>query len=110
MNDPKYNVMLCHADGYIISPDEPVMLLRGKDVGALVAIVAYVEMLEGEHPNAVINSHLDSSLERLEAFYTYQKENPDLQTIGCSRRNHGLAQHYIGMAYQKLVKWESEKI
>jgi len=108
MNDPKYNIQLCHADGYIIDPNEPVMVLRGKDVGALVAICAYVDMLENEHPNAVINSHLDSSLERLEAFYIYQRDNPKLQTIGCSNRNHGLSKAYMGAAYKLLAKWETQ--
>ena len=106
MNDPKYQPKICHIDGYMLPDDEPIMLLRGKDVGALVAIVAYIDMLEGEHPNAVINSHLDSSLERLEAFYTYQRDNPQLQTIGCSNRNHGLAKQYMGRAYKKLAQWE----
>jgi hypothetical protein len=106
MNDPKYSAKLCHIDGYIIPDDEPIMVLRGKDVGALVAIVAYIEMLEGEHPNAVINSHLDSAIERLETFYRYQLDNPGLQTVGCSNRNHGLSKHYIAKAYKKLAEWE----
>ncbi len=105
MNDPKYTIELCHTDGYIISPTEPVMVLRGKDVGALVAISAYIEMLEKEKPNAVINGHLDSSLERLETFYEYQINNPELQTIGCSNRNHGFAKDYLAQAKTIINRW-----
>lgn len=91
MSDPKYRCIdgdLYHIDGYVIPEDEPLMVLRGKDIGAIEAIVAYIEMLDDQPQNAVINSHLISSMERLKAFYEYQLNNPELQSVGCSRRAH----------------------
>ena len=45
MNDPKYRPVdggLVHVDGgYRVPRDEPCMVFRGKDVGALLAIVEY---------------------------------------------------------------------
>ena len=109
MNDPKYdfrNGKLRHIEGnYEVDKDEPIMVLRGKDVGALVAITAYVNMLEKERPNKVINSHLDSSLERLEAFVKYQIDNPNLQSIGCSIAHHTGSVLYITEATNKLEEW-----
>jgi len=91
MSDPKYPVIdgkLNHIDGYVLPEDEPIMVFRGKDIGSLSAISEYIEMLEEQPQNATIVSHRISSLERLKAFYTYQVENPDLQSVGCSRRAH----------------------
>ena len=91
MNDPKYipkDDGLYHIDGYKLPADEPVMTFRGKDIGALYAIVEYIEMLLHHEMNDVIMSHLLSSTERLQAFYDYQTNNPDLQSIGCTRESH----------------------
>jgi len=91
MTDPKYKATdggLVHIDGYLLPEDEPLMILRGKDIGALDAICEYIEMLEDQPCNSTISSHLNSSLERLRSFYTYQINNPELQSIGCSRRSH----------------------
>jgi len=89
MSDPKYPVVdgkMSHIDGYVLPEDEPTMVFRGKDIGSLMAICEYVEMLEEQPQNPVIVSHRVSSLERLQAFYDYQMQNPDLQSVGCSRR------------------------
>jgi hypothetical protein len=91
MSDPKYPVVdgkMSHIDGYVLPEDEPTMVFRGKDIGSLMAICEYVEMLEEQPQNPVIVSHRVSSLERLQAFYDYQMQNPDLQSVGCSRRAH----------------------
>ena len=91
MSDPKYPVIdgkINHADGYVLPEDEPIMVFRGKDIGSLSAICEYIEMLEEQPQNETIVSHRESSLERLHAFYEYQINNPDLQSVGCSRRAH----------------------
>lgn len=92
MNDPKYQPLqgkLFHSTGYYFVPEhEPCMIFRGKDIGAIEAICSYIEMLVDQPQNKNIVSHLESSIERLYAFYRYQKDNPDLQSIGCSRRSH----------------------
>ena len=107
-NDPKYSFgFIRHNEGnYLVDKSEPVMLLRGKDVGALACIVAYIDMLESEKPNSVINSHIDSSLERLETFLSYQLLNPHLRSIGCSRENHEHSAKYIQLAASKLKEWK----
>ena len=91
MNDPKYPVIdgkLNHISGYVLPEDEPIMVFRGKDIGSLSAICEYIEMLEEQPQNETIVSHRESSLERLKSFYEYQVKNPDLQSVGCSRRSH----------------------
>jgi len=91
MSDPKYPIVngkMNHIDGYTLPEDEPTMVFRGKDIGSLSAISEYIEMLEDQPQNATIVSHRASSLERLQAFYDYQVKNPDLQSVGCSRRSH----------------------
>ena len=68
MSDPKYPVVdgkMSHIDGYVLPEDEPTMVFRGKDIGSLMAICEYVEMLEEQPQNPVIVSHRVSSLERL---------------------------------------------
>ena len=105
MNDPKYTPTdkgLLHEDGYLVPLDEPVMTLRAKDIGALKAIVAYIEMLESNPFTEVIESHLQSSLERLQKFYEYQIENPELQSVGCSRAAHPDGVWYLHEAREKL--------
>lgn len=98
MSDPKYipkDGGLYHSDGYRIPDDEPLMVFRGKDIGALSAICDYIEMLLGQPLNPVIDSHLKSSTERLNAFYDYQMENPNLQSIGCTKRSHADSYDHI---------------
>jgi hypothetical protein len=90
-NDPKYNFTqegLIHAqDGYLVSPSEPVMVLRGKDVTSLAAITAYVRVLLEMEENTVVDSHLNSSLERLRTFYLYQQAGVGVG-VGCSQLYH----------------------
>ena len=105
MADPKYPVIngkTHHIDGYALPDDEPTMLFRGKDIGALDAICEYVEMLQEQPQNPVIVSHLNSSLERLQAFYQYQKDNPDLQSIGCSQKAHSGVSRFFRRAEDLL--------
>ena len=108
MTDPKYTPTdngIMHEDGYMIPNDEPFMILRGKDIGALNNIVDYIEMLQDQVPQTpTIISHLESSSERLLAFYTYQVENPDLQSVGCSRRSHVDSLFFLGRAVKKLIE------
>lgn len=106
MADPKYRPSaegIYHEDGYLLPPDEPLMILRGKDIGALNAIVDYVEMLEEQTPQTpTIVSHIASATERLYSFYTYQVQNPELQSIGCSRRSHVDSNYFLMRAKAKL--------
>ena len=105
MNDPKYlptDAGFLHEDGYIIPADEPVMVFRGKDIGSLSAIVDYIEMLQDQTDAPTIASHLESATERLLAFYTYQVNNPELQSVGCSRRSHSDSALFLGLAKRKL--------
>ena len=105
MSDPKYPVVdwkMSHIDGYVLPEDEPVMVFRGKDIGSLMAICEYIEMLEEQPQNPTIVSHRVSSLERLLAFYNYQMQNPDLQSVGCSRRAHEGASSFLMRARRVL--------
>jgi len=108
MGDPKYTPKangIMHEDGYMLPDDEPLMILRGKDIGALNNIVDYIEMLQEQVPQTpTIVSHLKSSSERLLAFYNYQVENPELQSVGCSRRSHIDSLYFLGRAAKKLVE------
>jgi hypothetical protein len=108
MSDPKYTPTqngIMHEDGYMLPSDEPLMILRGKDIGALNNIVDYIEMLQDQIPQTpTIVSHLSSSSERLLAFYNYQIENPELQSVGCSRRSHVDSLYFIGRATKKLIE------
>lgn len=106
MSDPKYfptSGGIMHEDGYMLPNDEPLMILRGKDIGALNNIVDYIEMLQEQIPQApTILSHLKSSSERLLAFYVYQRDNPDLQSVGCSRRSHADTNLFMQRAKNKI--------
>ena len=108
MSDPKYTPKengIMHEDGYMLPDDEPLMILRGKDIGALNNIVDYIEMLQEQVPQTpTIVSHLESSSERLLAFYNYQVDNPELQSVGCSRRSHIDSLYFIGRAAKKLTE------
>tara|TARA_Y100001938_G_scaffold150218_1_gene240151 strand:+ start:1089 stop:1415 length:327 start_codon:yes stop_codon:yes gene_type:complete len=98
MTDPKYpikNNTQYHIDGYKLPDNEPTMLFRGKDIGSLIAICEYIEMLQEQPQNKTIVSHLESSLERLSAFYNYQKANPHLQSVGCSQKAHDRVQYFF---------------
>lgn len=111
MNDPKYPVIngkINHISGYVLPQDEPIMVFRGKDIGSLSAICEYIEMLEEQPQNEVIVSHRESSLERLRTFYEYQIKNPDLQSVGCSRRAHSEGAAFLLRAKRVLddnKKW-----
>ena len=105
MSDPKYPVVdgkMHHVSGYQLPDDEPIMVFRGKDIGSLMAICEYIEMLEEQPQNRVIVSHRVSSLERLLAFYNYQMRNPDLQSVGCSRRAHEGGAAFLNRARRVL--------
>lgn len=107
MSDPKYtpkNGGIYHENGYRLPDDEPLMILRGKDIGALGAICDYIEMLIEQPMNKVIHSHLVSSQERLKAFYEYQVNNPELQSIGCSRKSHEGYKSFLIRAEKTLIK------
>ena len=107
MNDPKYtptNAGIVHEDGYTVPLDEPCMIFRGKDIGSLSAIVDYITMLEEQQISATVVSHLKSSGERLQAFYDYQCANPDLQSVGCSRRQHSQSALFLSLAHSKLLE------
>ena len=106
MNDPKYkfgdNDRLYHRGGeYFISEDEPVMVLRGKDVTCLAAVCAYVQALLDMSENEVVNSHLDSSLERLRVFWEYQTTS-GVAGVGCSQKHHSGSEQYLEKS-EKLV-------
>ena len=105
MNDPKYEPTdsgLLHEDGYLVPLDEPCMVFRGKDIGVLAAIVDYITMLQEQQDAPTIASHIASATERLRAFYRYQVENPDLQSVGCSRRSHSQSALFLALAKAKL--------
>jgi len=107
MSDPKYKSTdkgIYHEDGYLIPSDEPLMIMRGKDIGALDSIVSYIEMLQDQAATPTIESHLISSSERLLAFYEYQVGNPELQSVGCSRRSHTDSLFFLRRARDKLVE------
>jgi hypothetical protein len=107
MNDPKYKFgdtdRLYHRGGeYFISEDEPVMVLRGKDVTCLAAVCAYVQALLDMSENEVVNSHLDSSMERLKTFWEYQTTS-GVAGVGCSQKHHSGSEQYIEKA-EKLLR------
>ena len=76
-----------HEDGYRVPDNEPVLLFRGKDLGSLAAITAYLDMLCEQHPSEAIKSHLLSMLRLSEAFNEYQHRN-DVRSVGCSLEAH----------------------
>ena len=106
MGDPKYTPTasgIKHEDGYMLPDDEPLMIFRGKDIGALNNIVDYIEMLQDQTPvTPTIVSHLASASERLIAFYEYQRDNPNLQSVGCSRRSHIDSGFFMKRAKDKI--------
>ena len=106
MSDPKYSFKdgdLIHEDGYTVPRDEPLMIFRGKDIGALSAIVDYIEMLEDQIPmTPTIVSHIASASERLVAFYLYQYNNKHLQSVGCSQRSHTDSIYFMKRAKAKI--------
>jgi hypothetical protein len=104
MNETKYYIKdnkLYHESGYQIPEDEPLMIFRGKDVGALVAITAYIDMLREQPINETIDSHLNSSMERLKTFLKYQYRN-DIKTVTCSHSDHILVKHMMLKAESTL--------
>lgn len=81
MNDPKYVIRdgrLWHVSGYQIPPDEPVMVLRGKDPFALAAIREYIR----RHTD---QAHQESAAERHLAFEAYQSAHPERVSTDCTR-------------------------
>lgn len=105
MSDPKYFAKedgIYHEDGYKIPEDEPLMVFRGKDIGSLDAICEYVEMLLDQPQNKTVVSHLISSTERLKAFYEYQVNNPELQSVGCSQKAHEGVSRFLTRAKDLL--------
>jgi len=50
----------------------------------------------------VVNSHLDSSLERLRVFYEYQTTS-GVAGVGCSQKHHSGSEQYIEKA-EKLLR------
>ncbi len=109
MSDPKYTPTangIRHEDGYMLPSDEPLMIMRGKDIGALNSVVDYIEMLQDQSPvTPTIISHLESSLERLVAFYVYQRDNPHLQSVGCSQRSHVDSLFFMKRALDKICEF-----
>jgi len=108
MNDPKYKFgdtdRLYHRTGeYFIDENEPVMVLRGKDVTSLAAIIGYVSALLDMSENEVVNSHLDSSLERLKTFYEFQTTS-GVTGVGCSQKHHSGSEQYIEKARSLLLE------
>ncbi len=107
MNDPKYKACkgdkFWHREGrYFIEASEPVMVLRGKDVASLAAIMAYVEILMGMEGHPTVDSHIESSTERLFTFYNYQKNNADKAGVGCSQKHHSGSEKIIIRAGELL--------
>jgi hypothetical protein len=102
MNDPKYYPCcgrLMHTEGeYFIPEDEPIMMLRGKDVTSLAAIVAYVKELMRMEDTETVRSHLESSVERLKTIYKYQIENSDKAGVGCSQIWHSTSDEILKRA------------
>ena len=96
MNDPKYkptDLGIIHVEGnYLVPRDEPIMMLRAKDVTSLVAIMAYMEALKDMEFTEDVMKHLESSTERFEAFLKYQEENKDIQSVGCNQKSHSTGQ------------------
>lgn len=107
MNDPKYTPMvngLWHNEGkYFVPPNEPIMTLRGKDVTSLVAVTAYVKALLDCSQTATVESHLNSSIERLAAIYKYQLDGI-APGVGCSQEYHNQSAVWI-LEAKKLLDY-----
>jgi hypothetical protein len=106
--DPKYQFgeedqVFHRAGGYFLPSDEPLVLFRGKDVGTLVAMDAYLRFMEyvSEHANTerardVARSHAASISERIEAIKRFQLEHPDRTGLGCHTCPPGVGPADIG--------------
>jgi hypothetical protein len=93
--DPKYRLgeddrVFHRHGGYFLPDDEPLVLFRGKDVGTLVAMDAYLRFMEyvSEHADTerardVARAHASSISERIETIKRFQLENPERTGLGC---------------------------
>lgn len=93
--DPKYQFgeddrVFHRGGGYFLPSDEPLVLFRGKDVGTLVAMEAYLRFMEyvsehadTEHAREVARSHASSISERIGTIKRFQLENPERTGLGC---------------------------
>jgi len=93
MQDPKYRFgysdHVFHRDyNYVVPSDEPLMLLRGKDVTSLAAIIGYIDALYHMQPTETVRQHILSSVERLREFYRYQVNNAEKAGVKCSQLWH----------------------
>lgn len=59
-------------------------------------------MLESQRTNKTIESHFKSSSERLMAFVDYQITNPELNSVGCSHRDHNGACRILDEGIEKI--------
>lgn len=86
-HDPKYDWRdggVWHREGgYLLPADEPVMLLRGKDVAVPHMIRAYIALLQSQPQTAIVRDHIASATERLATIETWQREHPDRSGLGC---------------------------
>jgi hypothetical protein len=93
--DPKYRFgeddRVFHREGgYFLPDDEPVVLFRGKDVGTLVALEAYLQFMlyvadnaDTEHARTVARDHATSISERIETIRQFQLDHPERTGLGC---------------------------
>ena len=105
MHDPKYrfgseDTVFHRSGGYFLPDDEPLVLFRGKDVGTLVALEAYLRFMEhvSQHADTdaareVATAHAESITERLEVIATFQREHPDRAGLGCHTCPPGVGPH-----------------
>lgn len=86
-HDPKYawqdGRVLHREGGYLLPADEPVMLLRGKDVAVPHMIRAYIALLEAQPQTQIVKDHIASATERLTTIEHWQVEHADRAGLGC---------------------------
>jgi hypothetical protein len=107
-HDPKYQLgdddrVFHRAGGYYLPDDEPLVVFRGKDVGTLVAMEAYLRFMEyvadradTQHAREVARAHASSIGERIETIRQFQLDHPERTGLGCHTCPPGVGPADIG--------------
>lgn len=112
--DPKYQFgtedKIYHKEGkYYLPEDEPKVLFRGKDIGTIVAMEAYLEFMNyvaentlDEKAKQVAESHANSIKERINTISNFINDNPERIGLGCHTCKPGVLPRDIKQLYKNF--------